>query len=73
MATWEIPKELGSFYVVSLIVPFYIQWYQFITVQVTLTILSNWETLNVMLVLKMLRLNLFNIGILWNLNAILQG
>ena len=59
--------NMGHFQVIGIILCY------FINLKVTLTILSNWLTLSVMLVFKMLRLNLFNIVILWNLRVIVGG
>ena len=56
-----MPKELGLFYIDFLTVPLYIQWDQFIIVQVTLTTPSHQVTSNFILVLKSLHLNLLNI------------
>ena len=61
--THEMPKKLGLFYVDFLTVPSYIQWDQFIIVQVTLPTQSHWVPSTVMLVFKSLHLNLFNVVI----------
>ena len=52
METRDMPNELVLFYVVFLTVPLYIQWEQFIIVQVTLTTPSHWLPSNFMLVFK---------------------
>ena len=59
--TRDMPKELLLFYVSLLTVTLYIQWYQFIIVQVTLTTPSHQDLSNFMLSFKRLRLNLLNI------------
>ena len=56
-----MPKEMVLFYVAFLIAPKYIQWYQFIIVQITFPTLSHQVTSNFMLVFKKLHLNLLNI------------
>ena len=61
MATWDIPKELGSFYADYITVPLYIMWDQFITFQVTRKTPYHWVTLKFMLDLKRLDHNLLNI------------
>ena len=71
METWDIPKELGLFYVVLLTVPLYIQWYQFIIVHLTLPTISYWVLSNFMMVLNFLHLNLLKIVILLTLRVIL--
>ena len=63
----------GIIYVLFLNSTLYIQWDQFITVQATHTIPSNWETLSSMLVFKSLCMNLLNIMILWTLKVFLGG
>ena len=54
-------------------VPLHIMWYQFITLQVTLPILSPCVPLNGILVFKHLGSNLLNIVILWTLRVIPGG
>ena len=61
METKDTAKELGLFYIVLLTVPLYIQWEQFIIVQVTLPTPSNWVPSNFMLVFKRSHLNLLKI------------
>ena len=71
METQEIPKELVLFHVVLQTAPLYILWDQFINVQVNLKIQPHWATINIMLVLKKLRLSPLNIVILFNFRVIL--
>ena len=73
MATQDMPKELGLFYIFFQTLPLYILWDQFITVQVTLPIPSHCLPLTVMLVFKSLCLKLLNIVILWTLKVVLGG
>ena len=73
MKTWYMHKELVLYYVALQTFPLYILWDQFVTVHATITIPSNWVPLNVMLVLKMLRLNLLKIVILWTIKVFLGG
>ena len=73
MATHDIPKELVLLYIVFLNDPLYIQWDQFITVQITFPIKYNLVTLNDILVFKRLCMNLLNIVILWILKVVLGG
>ena len=71
METWGITKKLGLFYVIFLTVPLYIQWYQFVIVQVTLPILFNRVISNFILFIKSLHLNILNIMILYTLKVVL--
>ena len=71
MTTWDIPKEVGLFHVILLTEPLYNQWYQFITVRVTLSIPYHRVTLIVMSILKRFCLNLLYNVILRTLNDIL--
>ena len=71
MTTWDIPKEVGLFHVILLTEPLYNQWYQFITVRVTLSIPYHRVTLIVMSILKRFCLNLLYNVILSTLNDIL--
>ena len=73
MTTWDMPKGLGLFYVIFLTDPLYVQWGNFITVQVTLKIPSHLVPLNFLLGFKILRLNLLNIVIFLTLWAVLGG
>ena len=47
-----MPKELGLFYFIFLTAPLYIQWDQFIIIQVTLPTTSNQVPSNIMFVLQ---------------------
>ena len=71
METQDIHKELGLFYVAFLTVPLYIQWYQFIILQITLPTLSHQLPSNFMVVFKRLHLNLLSIVTLLNLKVVL--
>ena len=64
-------QKLGLFYVVSLTVPLYIQWDQFIIVQVILPTSSNQVPSNFMLGFKRLRLNLLKFLTLLTLKVVL--
>ena len=66
MKTNDMSKELGLFSVTV-----YIQWYQFIIVQVNLSTPYNQVTSNFMLGLKSLHLNLLNIVTLLTLNVVI--
>ena len=50
--TEEMPKESGLFDIVFLPAPLYIQWYQFIILQITLPIPSHLVPSNVLMVFK---------------------
>ena len=65
-----MPKELGLFYVFPSL-SHYIQWDQFIIVQVTLPIPSHQAPSNYVLVFKKLHLNLLNIVTLLTLKVVL--
>ena len=67
----NIPKDLGLFYVAFITVPLYIQYYQFIIVQVTLPTPSHQVPYNSMLDFKPLRLNLLTIVTLLTLKVVL--
>ena len=67
-----MPNGLGLFYVDFLNVTLYIQWDQFIIVQVTLTTPSHQVPSNFILGFKMLRLNLLNIVTLLTLKVVLR-
>ena len=56
-----MPNKLGPIYVAFLTVPLYIQWDQFIIVQLTLPTPSHQVPSNFMLDFKRLRRNLLNI------------
>ena len=66
-----MPKELGLFDVTFLTVSLYIQWDQFIIVQVALPTLFHQSPWHFMLDIKRLRMNLLNIVTLLNLKAVL--
>ena len=66
-----MPKELGLFYAVSLTVQLYIQWEQFIILQVTLPTPCHQVPSNFMLAFKRLHLNLLNIVTLLTLKVVL--
>ena len=66
-----MPKELGLFDVTFLTVSLYIQWDQFIIVQVALPTPSNKVPSNVILDFKRLRMNLLNIVTLLKLKSVL--
>ena len=69
--TRDMPKGLEFFYVVFLTVVLYIQWCQFIIVQVALTTLSHQVPSNYMLVFKRLHINLLNVFSLLTLKVVL--
>ena len=66
-----MPKELGLFYVALPTVKLYIQWDQFIIVQITLPTPSHHVPSNVMFDFKLLRMSLSNIVILLTLKVVL--
>ena len=72
METWDMPKELGLFYAVLLTFPLYIQWYQFIIFQATLSTPYHQVTSNFMLVFKILHMKVLNIVTLLNLKVVLE-
>ena len=59
-----MPEQLRLFYVPLLTDLLYIQWDQFIIVQITLQTLYHWVPSNAIFVLKRLHLSLLNIVIL---------
>ena len=71
METRYMTKELGFLYFAFLTVPLYIQWYQFIIVQVTLTTPSHQIPSNFTMDFKRLHLNLLNIVTLLTLRVVL--
>ena len=71
MEIQDTPKELGLFYVFLLPVPLYIQWDQFIILQVTLPTPSHQVLSNFMLCFKRLRPNLLKTVILLTLKIVL--
>ena len=71
MITRDMHKEMGLFYIVFLTVTLYIQWDQFIIVQVTLTTPSHQVPSNFRLDFKILHLNLLKNVTLLTLKIIL--
>ena len=71
METRDMPKELGLFYITFLTVILYIQWDQFIIVQVTLPTPSHQVPSDFLLGFKRLRLNLLNVVTLLTLRVVL--
>ena len=69
----EHTQGMGLFYVIFTHFNIYIPWYQYITFQVTLKILYHWVPLNVMLVFKSFRLNLFNMVLFFTLKDVPGG
>ena len=70
METLDMTKELGLFYAFFLTVSLYIQWYQFIIIQVTLPTPSHWFPSSFMLVFKSLHLNSLDIVTLLTLKVV---
>ena len=71
METWDMPKDLGLFYVAFLTVWLYIHLDQFIIVQVNLPTLYHQVPSSFILVLKRLHLNLLNIVTFLTLKVVL--